>query len=315
MRYKERLNGVREAALRVPYGDKSRLVFFSDCHRNDGSEADQFSRNRSNFTAALDYYYRNGFAYVELGDGDELWAGKDMRRIISLQFDIFALMRRFYDENRLLMIYGNHDIVKRSPKWTDLFFRGSNEHCGSRGEWAPFPGIKMHEGIVLRREGGGEEILLLHGHQADFLNDKLWRLSRFLVRHVWRPLEMIGIKNPTSASLNDKKTDKVERILMDYCKRESLMMIAGHTHKPMFPCPGETMYFNDGSCVFPHYVTAIELEEGHLSLVRWITTVRDGGDLHVRRDVMAGPHRVSDYYERAAVREAGGVLSTQRQNY
>lgn len=39
--------------------------------------------------------------------------------------------------------------------------------------------------------------LLSRFYQADFFNSVLWRLTRFLVRYVWRPLEHFGVLDPT----------------------------------------------------------------------------------------------------------------------
>jgi len=45
-------------------------MFFSDCHRSNGSHSDEFTKNRNTYLFALEYYYKNGFTYVEAGDGD-----------------------------------------------------------------------------------------------------------------------------------------------------------------------------------------------------------------------------------------------------
>ena len=39
-----------------------------------------------------------------------------------------------------------------------------------------FPGIIMHEAVVFKHRDTGQEILAVHGHQGDIMNDKLWRL-------------------------------------------------------------------------------------------------------------------------------------------
>ena len=45
-----------------------------------------------------------------------------------------------------------------------------------------FPDIEFHEGIVLNHEITGDKIFLIHGHQVDFKNYKIWRLSNILDR-------------------------------------------------------------------------------------------------------------------------------------
>jgi hypothetical protein len=45
------------------------------------------------------------------------------------------------------------------------------------------------------------------------------------------------------------------------------MLVAGHNHRPMFPEIGEPLYFNDGSCVHPFFITGIEIDRGKISLI------------------------------------------------
>lgn len=40
-----------------------------------------------------------------------------MNEIIREHSDVFWLMSEFYKDNRLYLIYGNHDIVKRDAKY------------------------------------------------------------------------------------------------------------------------------------------------------------------------------------------------------
>ena len=118
------------------------------------------------------------------------------------------------------------------------------------------------EGLILKHTVTENKIFLLHGHQADFFNDSLWRLNKFLVRYLWKPLELIGVNDPTSAARNNKRKKQVEKRLIHWVKREKLMIIAGHTHRPVIPDPDEPLYFNDGSCVHPQCITAIEIASG-----------------------------------------------------
>ena len=69
----KRLGRLFETAPRIPFSNKSKIVLFSDCHRGDGGAADNFAKNQNIYFHALNYYYENGFAYFELGDGEELW--------------------------------------------------------------------------------------------------------------------------------------------------------------------------------------------------------------------------------------------------
>ena len=90
---------------RVEYFDEnSRYVFFSDCHRSNGSHYDEFTKNRNTYLFALEYYYKNGFTYVEAGDGDELWEHPRFRDIKNAHSGVFNVLKRFFDQDRLIML-------------------------------------------------------------------------------------------------------------------------------------------------------------------------------------------------------------------
>ena len=268
---KERLERVYEAAERLMIDNSSRIVCMSDCHRGVGNRGDNFLPNQHLFLAALRYYECRNFIYMELGDGDELWENRNLDKIKETHSDVFELLQRFHCKNRLRMLYGNHDISKKTRNREVL------------------PGLYAQESILLTDRSSGREILLLHGHQGDLLNDTLVHLAGFLVRFLWRPLELVGVTDPTSAARNYKKGKKTEKRLEAFSQAKKLILIAGHTHRPMFPKPGESYYFNDGSCVHPEGITALELEQGKLTLVKWGMTVGAGGSLYVSRTPLAGP--------------------------
>ena len=47
------------------------------------------------------------------------------------------------------------------------------------------------------------------------------------------------------------------------------MLLCGHTHNSRMPEFKEPPYFNDGCSVLPYAITAIEVESGRISLVKW----------------------------------------------
>jgi UDP-2,3-diacylglucosamine pyrophosphatase LpxH len=246
------------------------------------------------FFAALQYYDRRKFTYIELGDGDELWENRNLQEIIRTHSNQFWIMSEFYRDGRFYMLYGNHDRKKERDG-----FCQANCHsyfCESEGRCRDlFPGLKAWEAIRLQDCCHHYEILLVHGHQGDFWNDTVWRLSRFLVRYVWRPLELMGCNDPTSAAKNYKKKEKTEKRLAEWANAHGTILVAGHTHRSVFPEPGKGYYFNDGSCVHPRCVTALEIEQGGISLVKWSSKVREDNVVYIGRDVLAGPARIENY--------------------
>lgn len=132
--------------------------------------------------------------------------------------------------------------------------------------------------------------------REDFLNYKLWKLARFLVRYLWRPLELIGVKDPTSTAYNHERKVPVEKKLTEWVKREKHTLISGHTHRTMFPEVGEPQYFNAGSAVHPRCITGIEIADGNILLVKWHVKTKDDGTLFIGREVLAGPRKLADYF-------------------
>jgi hypothetical protein len=102
-------------------------------------------------------------------------------------------------------------------------------------------------------------------------------------------LELLGINNPTSAATNRKRKQSVERKLIDWIEKHNQPLIAGHTHRTAFPKPGEPWYFNSGSCVHPRFITALEIADGNIRLVKWSYKTRFDGTLYVGRDELGNP--------------------------
>ncbi len=292
----KRISKVFESAEEITFDDSSKIVLMSDCHRGDGNWSDDFSKNQNVYFAALTCYYNKNYTYIEIGDGDELWENKRLSDIKRVHSDVFRLMSKFFNEDRLKFIFGNHDIVKKNHGYVkDNLYQYFDER--KKKHIPLFENIKLHEGLVLRDRDTNDKIFLMHGHQVDYLNDKMWRLARFLVRYLWRPLNLFGINDPTRTAENYHKKQAVEKKLIEWVVREKQMLIAGHTHRPMFPEVGETPYFNDGSCVHPRCITAIEISFGHIKLVKWYVNTKNNGVLFIDRKVLAGPRKLKDYFD------------------
>ncbi len=291
----ERLTKIYKTSKVIDFDDSSKIVLMSDCHRGDGSWADDLARNENVYYSALKYYYTNDYLYIELGDGDELWENKDFSVITEAHKDTFRLLQKFHLQKRLYMIFGNHDMVKK-----DKEFANKELSCHFDAHFKKslplFKNVHPYEALVLHYSNIGNKIFLLHGHQADFFNDRLWKISKFLVRHVWRRLDALGYNDPTSAAKNNKKKSSVELLLIKWARKEKQMLIAGHTHRPMFPEIGEPLYFNDGSCVHPRCITAVEMTEGNITLVKWCIRTNRDGMLYVKKEVLAGPEKIQNFF-------------------
>ena len=295
MSSKKRLDYAYANAKVVPFDDSSKFIFFSDCHRGDNSFADDFASNRNIYYHALKHYFNEGFTYTELGDGDELWENLSFDAILNAHKNVYMLMKLFHEYGRLHMIWGNHDMVYRNPDYVKKHL--STYFDAKTGEDIDlFRDIEYNEGIVLKHNQTGQELFLTHGHQADWWNYRFWKWSRFMVRILWKPLNLMGIADPTSPAKNHKELIKVERRTKRWItENNNLITIIGHTHRPRFPEPNEVPLFNDGSCVHPRSITGIEIENSEISLIKWQIATSNDGTLKIVRIVLEGPRPLSTY--------------------
>ncbi len=297
MSSKTRLTRAFKKAQIVLFNNESKFILFSDCHRGDNSFADDFANNKNVYYHALKYYYNKGFTYIELGDGDELWENLSFEQLFHAHKNVYLLMKRFYDEKRLYLLYGNHDMVYKDPNYVDKHLSTYFEPITGKNE-PLFKGITFHEALLLKHSQTQQELFLTHGHQADTWNYLFWRFSRFMVRVLWKPLQVVGIADPTSPAKNYKELIKVERRIKKWIiQNNNQLTITGHTHRPRFPNPGEIAFFNTGSCVHPRSITGIEIENGKISLIKWHIDITPEGFLQIVRRVLEPPKKLSDYFK------------------
>lgn len=269
----------------------TRIVIFSDLHRGLGDWADDFMHNSLIFLNALDFYCGEGFIYIELGDGDELYENRRLSDIVRAHGNIFRLMDKLHQEKRLCYIVGNHNIQMRTQRWLEKALEEARAQIAGL-----FHNLKIHTSAMI-----GEKIFLFHGHQGDFINDTCAPFGRFFVRHFWRPLQNIfGWKDPTSPAQSFKKRNKVEQGILDWARKNRMIAIAGHTHRPIFMSlnkqqnlagmEAEPYYFNCGSGIHPRCVTCLEIREMMISLVKWhiVADPEDEKRLKVVREPLPG---------------------------
>lgn len=264
MSISNRLDRAFAQASVLPLNKCSKYALVSDCHRGVGTSSDNFLKNQHLYFAAMERYYRDGFTYIELGDGEELWENRCMHNISDIHKDVYDMFQKFESRNRLYLIYGNHNIVmKKNPAY--------------------------QEGIILYvKEKPERSLYLTHGHQASLLNSVFWPLARFLVRYVWSPLENMGVLDPTSAAKNYTVKEKCEEGLERWAADRRHILITGHTHRPVLS-EDIGYYCNTGSCVHPRCITCIEIECGKMTLVKWSMNARPDSILYVEREVISGP--------------------------
>lgn len=292
MSYQTRISNAFADGFSLPLHPASKYVLFSDCHRGVGNANDNFLKNEYLYLAALRYYFRKGFTYIELGDGDELWENRSIQKIKEAHIPSFSLLAKFSSQQRFYGIYGNHDHSKKNTRFQEKYLR--TYYCSQMCCTYPlFPKATFHAGIILRDCQQKKDLYLTHGHQADFLNGPLWPLSRFLVRYLWKPLEKLGIPDPTSAAKNNRKKKTSEKRLARWALENHCFLISGHTHHPMMGSVSSP-YFNTGSCVHPAGITCIEISNRRLFLVKWSLDSRTDLSLYASREILGEPLCLDD---------------------
>lgn len=292
---KNKLDKIYKSSKKFKISDKSKIVIMSDCHRGAGNNEDNFVKNQNIFKSALLYYYNKGFTYIELGDGDEMIEVKKYQDIIEEHIDTFKQMKKFHDTGKLYMIYGNHDLPKKSNTILEKYFYKYYNKSTKQNENL-LKNLNVYESLILNYKEN--KIFLVHGHQASFFNSTLWRTSRFLIRYVWKNIEKFGINDPTSAAKNYQVTKRIEKKLKNWSIQNNTILITGHTHRPVFPNIGQSLYFNDGSCIHPNGITCIEIEKGKITLVKWDYKIKNKEFLTVGRTVIEGKEPIKNFFKK-----------------
>ena len=294
MRTKQRLTGAYNNA-RVEFIDEnSKYIFFSDCHRGDGSLSDEFAKNKNIFIHALEYYYKNDFVYVEVGDGDELWEHRNAKHIITANKDVYAVIRKFHFKNRLILLYGNHNIYLKNQKYViKNYYTYYSDYKEVTRDF--LKDIHPIEALVLKHKKTGQEILTVHGHQGDFSNDQFWIFNMLSLKYFWRFLHSFGAQNPASPVKNRHKRHKIEKNFNKWIGENQIALICGHTHRLKYPKIGELPYFNAGSCIYPSNITGIEIIGGNIQTVVWKIISNRDGYLEVIKEIIRGPNPLEKY--------------------
>lgn len=294
MNTQKRLNQAFDRARVEMFDNQSHYIIFSDCHRGDDSVSDEFIKNQTLFLHALAYYDKNGYTYIEAGDGDELWEYKNFRNIRLAHSDVFERLQRFYKKRRFYLIYGNHNGYLKSRRYTRRNYQEYyDEHRQMRVPL--FPGIRPCEAVRLIHKETKSCIFVVHGHQGDAMNDQFWFASMLLLRYFWRFLHVVGFQNPASPAKNHYKRHKVEKNYARWLGEHPVLLVCGHTHRAKYPKKRDLPYFNCGSCINSRCITGIEIAEGKIAMVDWRIGADASGRLYVKRTIVRGPDPIEDF--------------------
>lgn len=113
MKMREFLESLRELEAeseRMPLDQGTRIVILSDLHLGDGSGSDDFLRNQAAVQDALRFWYLpRDFLLVLNGDIEDLQKAS-FPRILAAHEEFFRLLDEFASRGLLRKIVGNHDL-------------------------------------------------------------------------------------------------------------------------------------------------------------------------------------------------------------
>lgn len=202
-------------------------ILLSDLHKGAKNGADDFRRSEGQYLTALDHYFQEGYSLCVMGDAEELWE-EFPQPVLQNNHASFSAESRFHDEGRYLRLWGNHDEIWGDPGTVRRLLQ-------------PFYGnrpLAVPESILLEARDGDEtlgSILLMHGHQGTQYEGRRNRLAKWVLHNLWRPLQVLtGLSCNTPAKDWHLRHDRDKIIYEWVVKQPGLVLIAGHTHAPVF---------------------------------------------------------------------------------
>ncbi|MES2430556.1 MAG: metallophosphoesterase [Bacteroidota bacterium] len=255
---------------------KDSFIIFSDQHKGNKDHADDFKNNEANYIAALNYYFKERYRFINLGDGEELWK-YPATEVIKNYPDALKAEANFDFLNKYYRTFGNHDLLWKNKLDVTLLLKDIFK--------MPLP---VYEGLILRGMLNKRfSIFLTHGHQGDKMSDNN-ALSTWAVAHLWAPIQRYLQVNVNTPANDFYLRDKHNKLMYDWSSHKNdTILITGHTHKPVFASgkynknfdysisDNESVkpsYFNTGCCCYNDGdITGIEIDKGDIRLVKWYT--------------------------------------------
>ena len=282
-----------------------KIIVFPDLHKGNKKRSDDFAPAEKNYIAALDYYNRQGYTLIVLGDSEELWKF-NLFTVKKHNQESFALEKCFLERKALIKIFGNHDVFWNNDPFAPL------QLADIYGE-----SVHMYEGALLKYNTGQKpiDIFLTHGHQGDGQSDGN-KFSAWFVAKIWAPLQSYLDLNINTPAFNDIRKTEHNQFMYEWSSEQNdLILITGHTHQPVFESMThlerlykqlliarqngdaaaidqlqdeiafrrqeydhvsedylhlKPSYFNSGCCCFSDGdITGIEIEDGEIRLIKW----------------------------------------------
>jgi predicted phosphodiesterase len=287
-------------------GVNGRIIILSDQHRGARNGSDDFGPCEKSYLTALEYYNKEKFYFINLGDCEELWENT-MFSIAKCNKLVYAAEGLFIKRDAYCKVFGNHDLFWDNDPLSSYWLKKIYGKA-----------IRIFTGVVIRVNFSSTaflDIFCTHGHQGDKQSDGNI-FSKWFVSYVWGPLQNFLEININSTSANDNLKTLHNMYMYDWsAAQDKVLLITGHTHQPVFNSlthlerlyqglekarirgdaeevkkimgelprrkreydfinhSFETMkptYFNSGCCCFDDgTITGIEISDGNIRLIKW----------------------------------------------
>jgi predicted phosphodiesterase len=281
------------------------IIIFSDQHKGTRNGSDDFELSEKNYLKALDYYNKEQYSFISLGDSEELWENSVLA-VMKHYKKTFEAEAQFANRYAFYKVYGNHDLFWDYDPFASTYLKKMYN-----------TNISIYGGIVLRIELNNRkiDIFCTHGHQGDKQSDGN-AFSKWFVSYFWGPLQAYLEINTNRPSANNELKTLHNQLMYHWAKKkDNIILVTGHTHQPVFASlthlerlllkreeaiannDHETIrkinaeiprrrreydhvknslsdvdpsYFNTGCCCYKDgNITGIEISENFIRLVKW----------------------------------------------
>ena len=283
-----------------------RIIILSDQHRGARDGSDDFAVCEKSYLAALEFYNREKFYFINLGDCEELWENT-MFGIAKCNKAVFAAESLFIKRDAYCKVFGNHDLFWDNDPLSSFWLKKIYGKA-----------IRIFTGVLIRVDFSARaslDIFCTHGHQGDKQSDGN-AFSKWFVSYIWGPLQNFLEINTNSPSANDNLKTLHNMYMYDWsAAQDRVLLVTGHTHQPVFNSlthlerlyqrleKARTLddadalkkieeeiprrkreydyinqsfhsmkptYFNSGCCCFDDgTITGIEIQDGFIRLIKW----------------------------------------------
>ncbi len=305
--YNEALKSKSKKVQKIRLNEvNGRIIIFSDQHRGTRNGSDDFAVCEKTYLAALDFYNRENFYFINLGDSEELWENT-LFGIAKHNVAVFGKEKLFINRDAYCKVFGNHDLFWDNDPLVPVWLKRIYGKV-----------IRIFTGVLIQVDISPSECLEIfctHGHQGDKQSDGN-AFSKWFVSYIWGPLQNFLEINTNDPSANENLKTLHNMYMYDWsAAQRNVLLVTGHTHQPVFNSlthlerlyqqlgKARTLndsdalkkieaeiprrkreydfvnhhfeqmkpsYFNSGCCCFGDgTITGIEISGGFIRLVKW----------------------------------------------